>query len=58
MGRDVGVTISNDPNNIWHQRCEDPRKIEENFKTIVDAYKKDNIQLDLILVVFEFKVIE
>jgi len=55
VGRDVGVTISNDPNNIWHQRCEDPRKVEENFKTIVDAYKKDNIQLDLILVVFEFK---
>ena len=51
----VGLRVSIEDDDMWHQRG-DERNLEREFETIVDEYKKVNMQLDLILVIFKFKV--
>jgi hypothetical protein len=43
------------PDNLWHQRSSD-RNLEKDFEHIVEEYKKANMKLDLIMVLFPFKV--
>jgi hypothetical protein len=55
MGAGVGLKISTKPANRWHQRSTEGT-VEKNLETIVQAYKKDNMKLQLILVVLPRKV--
>jgi hypothetical protein len=55
VGAGVGLTISTEPDNLWHQRSTE-RTVERDLEAIVQAYKKDNMKLQLILVVLPRKV--
>jgi hypothetical protein len=55
VGAGVGLKISKDPENRWHQRSTE-RTVERDLETIVQEYKKINMKLQLILVVLPFKV--
>ena len=41
--------------NTWHQPTNEQR-MEKDFEIIVEEYKKVNLALDLIMVIFPFKV--
>jgi hypothetical protein len=55
VGGKNGLKVSDNPANTWHQPTNE-RNLENDFLKIVDAYKADNMKLELIMVIFAEKV--
>jgi hypothetical protein len=55
VGRENGLKVSCDPNNTWHQPTSE-RDMERDFEKIIQEYEKANMKLELIMVIFPFKV--
>jgi hypothetical protein len=55
VGGRNGLKVSDNPANTWHQPTNE-RNLENDFLKIVDAYKADNMKLELIMVIFAEKV--
>ena len=55
VGREVGLTVDTATDNTWHQPSNE-QNMERDFERIVEEYKNVGLKLDLIMVIFPFKV--
>ena len=56
VGQEAGLKITCNPDNLWKEVCE-PKEdaVARAFHNVVEAYKKDKIPLQLVLVILPFK---
>jgi hypothetical protein len=55
VGKENGLTVFTTHENLWHQPSSE-KTMERDFELIIEEYKKINMKLDLIMVIFPFKV--
>ena len=54
-GQAAGVNIGTNPKDLYYLTSDEAR-MEQNFERIVQEYEKINLKLELIMVIFEFKI--
>jgi len=54
VGREVGISITNKEDNLWHQRSNEG-SMEGDFENVVHEYKSAGLKLELIMVIFPVK---
>jgi len=54
VGSQVGLKITTDENNMWHQRSREDT-FQADFEHIVEEYKNANLNLQMIMVILPFK---